>query len=226
MYVAIAHTKHLWNYAEMIMIFALTSITATTTLSSYQQPQISRPLVGPPATTTVPDVPFYSQFKDIASSKWQKVGCGITSLAMIVDYYSSEEISVNTMLAQGISAGAYQQNAGWTYAGLISVAKKYGLNGNSYDLGKSSTNDAFDQLKNALADGPLIASVHYKFDPKSSIPHLVVIDGIDGDTMYYNDPAAKSGEKQISTTDFLKGWKKRFIVVRPAKNNTLALANI
>ena len=208
------------------MIFALTTLAASTTLTNYQQPQINRTKGDAVATSSIPEVPFYSQFRDIISAKWQKIGCGITSLAMIVDYYSSDAISVNTMLSQGISAGAYQQNAGWTYAGLIAVAKKYGLSGNSYDLGKSSTDDAFDQLKDALKDGPLIASVHYKFDPKSSIPHLVVIDGIEGDTLYYNDPAAKSGERQISTADFLKAWKKRFIVVRPTKSSTLALTNI
>jgi ABC-type bacteriocin/lantibiotic exporter with double-glycine peptidase domain len=67
--------------------------------------------------------------------------------------------------------------------------------------------------------------VHYKFDPKSTIPHLVVVDGIVGGVVYYNDPAAKTGEKQISTADFLKGWKKKVIVVRPvADGNAIALA--
>ena len=99
---------------------------------------------------------------------------------------------------------------------MIEVAQKYGLEGNGYDLGNSSSKNALAKLKTSLADGPVIASVHYKFDPKSAIPHLVVIDGIDENTVYYNDPAAKSGEKQIATTDFLKGWKQRFIVIRPA----------
>ncbi|MCX6819673.1 MAG: C39 family peptidase [Candidatus Adlerbacteria bacterium] len=73
------------------------------------------------ATTTVPMVPFYSQFRDIASASWQKVGCGITSLAMILDYYKPA-VSVNTLLKQGIAADAYSA-AGWTYNGLISVSK-------------------------------------------------------------------------------------------------------
>jgi len=76
---------------------------------------------------------------------------------------------------------------------------------------------ALAQLETYVKGGPVIASIHYKFDPKSTIPHLVVIDGIASSTVYYNDPAAKTGEKTISTADFLKGWKKRFIVIRPAK---------
>ncbi|MCE9540934.1 C39 family peptidase, partial [Candidatus Kaiserbacteria bacterium] len=102
--------------------------------------------------------------------------------------------------------------------GLIQLSKKYGLNGTSYDLGKSSTKVAFAQLEEHLKDGPVIVSVHYKFDPKSTIPHLVVIDGIKDGVLYYNDPAAKTGNRQISTADFLSAWKKRFIVIRPAKN--------
>lgn len=161
-------------------------------------------------------VPFYSQFKDITSTKWQKVGCGIASLAMILDYYKPA-VSVDTLLRQGIAADAYLGGVGWTYKGLISVGKKYGLDGISYDLRKMDTKKAFNQFKVQLQDGPVIASVHYKFEPTNPIPHLVVINSLDGDTLYYNDPAEKTGEKQISTTDFLQAWKKKFIVIRPVR---------
>ena len=174
------------------------------------------------STTTLPVVPFYSQFKDITSAAWQKVGCGVASLAMLIDYYKPA-VPVDTLLRQGVAAGAYNQNAGWTYKGLIQLAKRYGLDGSSYDLANLGSQAALAQFKTYLKDGPVIASIHYKFDPKSSIPHLVVIDGIEGDVIYYNDPAAKSGSKQISTADFLKGWKKRFIVMRPVKAGGLAL---
>lgn len=162
----------------------------------------------------VPEVPFYSQFLDIKNEKWQKVGCGVTSLAMIINYYSPDTVSVDKLLTQGIADNAYLKNAGWTYKGLISLGNKYGLTGSSYDLGKLSTKDALAELKSYLKNGPVIASVHYKFDPKNSIPHLVVINGIDGDNIYYNDPAAKKGGQKISLADFLNSWKKRFIVLR------------
>jgi predicted double-glycine peptidase len=177
------------------------------------------------ATTSIPDVPFYSQFKDITSPTWQKVGCGVTSLAMVIDYYTPAAVLVNTLLKQGIAAGAYEPNAGWTYKGLIDLSNKYGLNGASYDLATLSTAAAFAQFSEYLKDGPVIVSVHYKFDPKSTIPHLVVINGIVGNTLYYNDPAAKTGEEQISTANFLKGWKKRFIVIRPTKESGVVAVN-
>lgn len=176
-------------------------------------PNVSMPV------SIVPDVPFYSQFADIKAPKWQKVGCGVVSLAMVIDYYNLNTVSVNTLLNQGIADGAYS-SAGWTYKGLISLGKKYGLDGDSYDFATLSQKNAFSKFKSYLDDGPVIVSVHYKFDPKSTIPHLVVINGIKGDVIYYNDPAAKNGSKTISVSDFLKGWKKRFIVIRPKEDGS------
>jgi len=168
------------------------------------------------AAASVPQVPFYSQFNDITSPSWQKVGCGIASLAMLVDYYKPA-VPVDTLLEQGIASGAYLTNAGWTYKGLIGVAGKYGLTGESYDLASLGQKGAYAELKKYLSDGPVMVSVHYKFDPASTIPHLVVINGIKGDTLYYNDPAARAGAGEISSEKFLAAWKNRFIVLRPAE---------
>ncbi len=166
----------------------------------------------------VPDVPSYSQFKDIQSPPWQKVGCGITSLAMIIDYYTPDAVSVDALLKQGIAAGAYDYSAGWIYQGLINLGKKYGLEGAYHNLSALSAQDAFAQFKEYLKDGPVILSVHYKFDPKSTIPHLLVVDGIKDGVVYYNDPASSRGQKHIAVADFLKGWKRKVIVLRQPKS--------
>ena len=179
-----------------------------------------------PVHIPVPQVPFYSQFQDIQSLTWQKVGCGIASLAMVVEYYKPNTVSVNELLRQGIASGAYDKNNGWKHKDLILLSKKYGLVGSTHDLSKLNNSDAFSQFKKILNDGPVIVSVHYKFDPKSTIPHLVVIDGIDNDTIYYNDPALKIGKQKISTTDFIKSWKKKFIVIRAStEKKNILLAN-
>ncbi len=170
------------------------------------------------ASSSIPFVPFYSQFKDIHTTSWQKIGCGITSLAVIIDYYSTSTISVDTLLKKGIKSGAYNTRYGWVHKDLISLAQEYGLQGSSYDMTALKKDIAFKKLESALVNGPVIVSIHYKFDPKSTIPHLVVLDGIDKNgTIYYNDPAAKLGQKQISSIDFQKAWKKKYIVIRPAK---------
>ena len=89
------------------------------------------------------------------------------------------------------------------------------MDGDLYDLRGQDTKTAFAHFQKSLKEGPVIASVHYKFDPESKIPHLVVINAIRDNVVYYNDPAAKVGEKTISVNTFLKSWKKKFIVIRP-----------
>jgi len=162
----------------------------------------------------VREVPFYSQFSDIYSVKWQKLGCGITSLAMLIEFYQPGTVSVDTLLQEGIDAGAFINGAGWSHNGLVLLAEKYGLKGKSYDLSYLDAGAAFAQLEESLKEGPVIVSVHYKFDPENPIPHLAVINGINNGLVYYNDPASVSGGGSISVRDFIEAWKKRFIVVR------------
>ncbi len=226
MKIALVHENPIWNDASMLIPFTIAHTAPLSHITpQYQQilftPVSPKPVVA--MAVTLPVVPFYSQFQDITSTRWQKVGCGVTSLAMIINFYSPDTVSVNTLLAQGISAGAYLENAGWTYKGLIGLSRKYGLDGNSYDLGSLSSKAAFAELASYLSNGPVIASVHYKFDPKSTIPHLVVINSVTDGVLSYSDPAAKSGDKEISVSDFLLAWKKRFIVVRPV-SGVLSLA--
>ena len=57
--------------------------------------------------------------------------------------------------------------------------------------------------------------MHYKLDPTNPIPHLVVVNGVEGDTVYYSDPADKSGGESISIDKFKKAWKKRYIAIHP-----------
>lgn len=166
-------------------------------------------------STRVPDVPFYSQFQDIHAKEWQKIGCGIASLAMIIEYYHPKVVSVDTLLHEAIESGAYAKNAGWKHRDLALLGKQYGLEGESYDLSHVDADTAFTEFEKFIKDGPVIASVHYKFDPQSTIPHLVVINGIKGDYLFVNDPAEPQAGKEISIADFMKAWKKRFIVLKP-----------
>ena len=99
----------------MIMIFALASVASTPLIHQPVYVQtIPSPASPEVSTKIIPEVPFYSQFKDISSAKWQKVGCGVTSLAMVIEYYNPDSVSVNTLLNEGIAAGAYLNSAGWT----------------------------------------------------------------------------------------------------------------
>ena len=166
--------------------------------------------------TRVKTVPFYSQFNDISAPEWKKVGCGITSLAMLINYYQPNEVTVDGLLKQGIAAGAYISDAGWSHAGLIGLAQKHGLTGESRSLADLSMENAFAALESEVADGPVMVSVHYMFEPTNPIPHLVVVNAVNDGLVYYNDPAEPSGNGAISISKFKSAWKKRYINIHPA----------
>jgi len=159
-------------------------------------------------------VPFISQLTDIIDPAWKKIGCGIASLAMIINFYEPELVEVNDLLEEGIDAGAYTK-AGWAYAGLISVAKKHGMIGQAYDLGEQAIETAFSSFGQAVIKRPVIASVHYKFEATNPIPHLVVVTEIKDNLVYYNDPASKKGGLSISLATFKTAWKKRYLEFAP-----------
>jgi predicted double-glycine peptidase len=160
-------------------------------------------------------VPFYSQFTDITKPGWQKIGCGIASVAMLIDYYSDEHIDVDRLLERGIANNAYLSDAGWIHSGLIGLSQSYGLDGRSMSLAHLSSDAAVNELTKVLTDGPVMASVHYTFQPSNPIPHLVVINAITDGTVYYNDPAEAAGNGSLSIEQFKRGWKQRYIVIRP-----------
>jgi len=160
-------------------------------------------------------VPFYSQFADITEPQWQKVGCGIASVAMLIDFYADNKTTVDDLLEQGIKAGYFLSDAGWTHQGLINLTKQFGLDGVSVGLQHLSMDSAFDELESIVTQGPVMVSVHYTFQPTNPIPHLAVITGIDTELVYYNDPADLAGGNSISIAQFKSAWKKRYISIRP-----------
>lgn len=195
-------------YAIISLLFgAVANIAAT----PAETPNTHQEVVILPFETNIPEVPFYSQFSDISAPEWKKIGCGIADAAMIINYYKPGAVSVDDLLKEGISSGAFVPRAGWSHKGLASLFDAYGLAGKSYDLSGLNMDSAFLEFTKQLKNGPAIASVFYKFDRNSPIPHLVVITGIKDGSVYYNDPADDSGGKTISISDFQRAWKKRFI---------------
>jgi predicted double-glycine peptidase len=159
------------------------------------------------------NVPFYSQFQDISLVEWQKLGCGVASLAMVVNYYKPDSASVMALLNQGIASGAYQDGVGWKHRELAALTNDYGLSNQVHDFYKLSNEAAFDKFLELLKDGPVIVSIHNKFDPRATLGHIVVATGYENGYVIYNDPTY-GPEKRISLDCFLNGWKRRLIVVR------------
>ncbi len=161
------------------------------------------------------NVPFYSQFRDIPAIEWKKEACGIAALAMEMEFFKPKSVSVTKLLLEALDAGAYTTDVGWNHKKLSALAELYGLAGKNYDLWNSASDAAFTKFKELLTGGPVIVSIHNKFNPAATLGHLVVVVGIEDGTIFYHDPAyGNKIERKITENDFLKGWKKRFITVR------------
>lgn len=161
------------------------------------------------------DVPLYSQISDITTVAWKQKGCGVADVAMIVEFYKPNTTSVQKVLEEALASGAYQKNVGWKHAGLAALATKHGLVGKTVDLSPLTKETAFGELKNMIKEGPVIASIRRGFDPASPYGHLIVITGFDEKQVYFNDPGKRDGKRTVAIADFMKGWKKRLIVIRP-----------
>lgn len=191
----------------------LLTLSLALNAASAQVPAVSpEQEIEPPAVSGNFEVPFYSQFSDITLSEWQKLGCGVASLAMVVNYYNPDSTSVMALLNQVIASGAYQDGVGWKHAELAVLASKYGLSGQVYDFYKLNNEAAFDKFLELLKDGPVIVSIHNKFDPRATLGHIIVATGYENGEIIYNDPTY-GPDKRISLDGFLNGWKRRFIFI-------------
>ncbi|TSC83259.1 MAG: Uncharacterized protein G01um101419_89 [Parcubacteria group bacterium Gr01-1014_19] len=161
------------------------------------------------------NVPFYSQFQDIPQVEWQSSACGIASMAMAMEFYQPKSVSVPKLLLQALDLGAYKPGIGWKHKELSALAELYGLTGKNYDFANLDNQTVFNRFKDFMKVGPVIVSIHNKFNPKATLGHIVVVTGMADGMIFYHDPASGNKiEKKISESDFLKGWKRRFIVVR------------
>lgn len=164
-------------------------------------------------------VPLFYQISDISTVAWKQNGCGVTDVAMIIDFYKPNTTTVQEVLEQGIKSGAYQKNVGWKHEGLAQLATAHGLIGKTFSYTHLDKSSAFEELRDVVAEGPVIASIYRGFNPNNSHGHLIVVTGLDDTYVYYNDPGKKDGKKKIKIADFKNGWKKNIIVIRPQNPN-------
>jgi hypothetical protein len=173
-------------------------------------------------------VPYVSQYADIGDHEWRSRGCGIASLKMVMDFWHARDRRNRTaplpeLLGVGLDAGAYREGVGWLHRGLVAVATTYGYDGSNKDWADNgptpkTADAAWDALAEALAHGPLLASVWSGLDPARGGGHIVVVDGWDGQLVSLADPeemSEREGRKLMARAPFLKGFKKRAIIVRP-----------
>lgn len=128
------------------------------------------------------------------------------------------------LINEGVAMGVRDPKYGWIHDGLVMLAKRHGFKKSfrkEFDFGsRTSNNVALSYMIALLKLGiPILASVRFK-----SSGHLVLLTGysylgvghLSG--FFYHDPNSRSrkvgAHKFISTSEFLKKWKGRLIVVK------------
>ncbi len=167
------------------------------------------------------DVPFSSQYADIGSHEWRARGCGIASLHMVLAFYGRTML-LDDLLREGLAVGAYREGIGWTHRGLVELARRHGCRAYNIDAAPTSPTpkfapEAWGMLMAELEWGPVLVSVHARFDPTMPGGHIVVVTGWDGELLALNDPvemAEREGRKLMAGAAFRRAFKQRYIAVR------------
>lgn len=168
----------------------------------------------------VKNLQLYSQRLDFKNKLWQKNGCAIASLLMLMEYLPSagrKLPTLNDLYQVGLNRGAYIPKVGWRHSGLVGLAKIYGFKtSRAFDLAKLSDEEAQKILQTELKIGPVLASVFYNYEPGQG-GHIVCLLSLNKVKAVVLDPDSQTKDgvlKELPTEKFISAWKKRFIAVR------------
>lgn len=165
-------------------------------------------------------VPAYSQHLDVKSRSWKQRSCGIVALKTVMDHYEPRRAvfrSFARLIKKGVRMHAYIRNVGWSHRGLARIAMSYGFRAKNYDWWGKTATRAFTHLRKHLTRGPVLASIHRDLKPNAH-GHLVAVVGFERGVVYYQDPDSHTRRRisrRATLKKFLKGWKRRIVVVRP-----------
>ena len=145
-------------------------------------------------------------------------GCGPTAMAMVLATWADPNVNPKTECAWALAHGYKAPHQGTYYGYFEPAGARYGLE--VYRLNYSNiygnTKTAYHaQAKDALDRGDLVIACMGKGNWTSS-GHYVLVYGVDGDTIYINDPAStKKVRTQGSYTLFKQQVKYYWVIERP-----------
>lgn len=174
------------------------------------------------------DVPFVSQYHDLADPEWQWRGCGIVALKMVLDYWHGRDdrnrtIGLDELHKKGLGIKAYKNGIGWSHAGLVQLGRDLGYEAYNRDWAPGGptpkdSDAAWEALKLELKNGPVLGSVYSGFKRSRGGGHIVVLAGETDGLVFLNDPEERNeqeGRKAFAIPVFRKAFKRRYIVIRP-----------
>lgn len=145
-------------------------------------------------------------------------GCGPTAMAMVLATWASPKVTPKTECDWALKHGYKAPHSGTYYGYFEPAGKRYGLKVrrlNSVNIYGNNGAAYHTQAKEALEQGHLVIACMGKGTWTSS-GHYVLVYGIQGNTIYINDPAStKAHRVRGDYSVFRKQVKYYWVIERP-----------
>lgn len=146
-------------------------------------------------------------------------GCGPTAMAMVLATWADPAVNPKTECAWALAHGFKAPHQGTYYGYFEEAGRRYGLKTYRLNYTNLYGNDRsayHAQAKDALDRGDLVIACMGKGNWTSS-GHYVLVYGVQGDTVYINDPAStKASRVHGDYAVFKRQVKYYWVIERPA----------
>ena len=158
------------------------------------------------------NVPYYSQFLDVANPFWMVRACGATSLKMVAEYQGKEVPGIIALCDEAKERGGYDMSNGWMHDYLVLRAGELGLK--AYRLeGLSDMTEIAASLKES---NPVIVSVEKRILEQTKF-HMIVIVGCEDGKVMYHEPESTDRERGAyricDEGTFMSYWRGKAIFI-------------
>lgn len=172
------------------------------------------------ARDTKLEIPYVSQYLDIADAKQRLLGCGMTCTYMALKGFGANVPSLDELITRGVQEGGYIE-AGWVHDYLVRIFTEAGYTCVRHEhLRDRDTEEFRTTIK---AGNPVIVSVVRRMWDRRDF-HMVLLTGVresaDGhlEGFFYHDPASLHREsaphRYVPLSTFLLDWRRMAILPR------------
>ena len=150
-------------------------------------------------------------------------GCGPTSMAMVLATWADSSVNPKTECAWALSHGYKAKGQGTYYGYFVPAAKRYNLTCyqvNSANIYGNTGHSAHATARNAVDSGDFVIACMGKGNWTRS-GHYVLVWGVDGNTVFINDPASSSIARTRGSYALFKQQVKYYWVIKRPANRPL-----
>lgn len=150
-------------------------------------------------------------------------GCGPTAMAMVLATWADPSVTPKTECAWAKAHGYKYLNQGTAYSYFVPAAKRYGLDCRQITPGYiygNANSPYHEQARKALDNGDFVIACMGK-GTWTRGGHYVLVWGVDGNTVYINDPASASAARTRGNYLVFKQQVKHYWIIKRPANKPL-----